>query len=81
MTARVVVLFSLVLAAVPAFAQKSQQAAEIQALRTYYKADVERLCPKVEPGGGRLKACLSRQKEKMTVGCAQALQKLQQSRQ
>jgi hypothetical protein len=38
--------------------------------------DIERLCPNVGPGGGRMKACLMKHKEQMSVGCAQALQKL-----
>ncbi|MCC6136248.1 MAG: hypothetical protein IT491_12885 [Gammaproteobacteria bacterium] len=59
----------------PAFAQ-SQLDQELMALRTYCKADIERLCPKVEPGGGKIKECLMAQKEQMSVGCAQALQKL-----
>jgi hypothetical protein len=49
---------------------------ELEVLRTYCKADIERLCPNVEPGGGRIKACLMVQKEQMLVGCAQALEKL-----
>jgi len=54
---------------------------ELQALRTYCKADVERLCPNVQPGGGRIKACLMANEEQMSVGCAQALQKLKKSKQ
>lgn len=50
---------------------------EKQALRTYCLADIQRLCPEVEPGGGRIKACLMAHKEAMSLGCAQALQKLQ----
>jgi Cysteine rich repeat len=50
--------------------------AELEALRTYCRPDIERLCPNVEPGEGRLKACLMKHKEQMSVGCAQALQKL-----
>jgi hypothetical protein len=46
------------------------------ALMKYCKADAERLCPGVEPGGGRILKCLKSHKEEMTVGCAEALQKL-----
>jgi hypothetical protein len=62
----------------PTFAGESQLDAEIEALRTYCKADIERLCPTVEPGGGRIKECLMANKEQMTVGCAQALMKLKE---
>ncbi|MGH9891133.1 MAG: cysteine rich repeat-containing protein [bacterium] len=48
----------------------------MKAIRTYCKADVERLCPNVQPGDGRIKVCLMSNKEQMSVGCAQALQKL-----
>ena len=41
------------------------------------KSEIERLCPNVEFGGGRIKACLMAQKEELTVGCAEALQKLE----
>lgn len=49
---------------------------ELKALKTYCKADVERICPTVEPGGGRIKACLMAHKEQISVGCAEALQKV-----
>lgn len=75
MIARTLLLL-LISAAQSAFAGGSQLDAEIQALRVYCKADVERLCPNVPPGGGRIKACLMANKEQMTVGCAQALMKL-----
>ena len=77
MTIRTTALLLLVSAALPAFAQQpSQLDKELEALRTYCKADIERLCPSVEPGGGKIKACLMEKKEKLEVGCAQALQKL-----
>jgi hypothetical protein len=43
---------------------------------TYCKADAERLCAGVEPGGGRIIKCVKEHKEEMSIGCAQALQKL-----
>jgi hypothetical protein len=67
--------------ALPAFAEQSMpDPEEIKALRTYCKADVERLCAGVQPGGGRIKTCLMEHKEQMSVGCAQALQKMQKSK-
>ncbi len=43
---------------------------------TYCKSDMARLCPGVEPGGGRIIGCLKAHKMEMSVGCAQALQKM-----
>ncbi|MCC3244222.1 cysteine rich repeat-containing protein [Methylocystis sp. WRRC1] len=43
---------------------------------SYCKADVERLCAGIEPGGGRLPQCLKGHKEEMSVDCAQALMTL-----
>jgi len=40
----------------------------------YCKADVARLCPGVEPGGGRIIGCLKARKMEVSVGCAKALQ-------
>lgn len=60
---------SLICAAAPAKAVDN-------ALLTYCKADIERLCAGVAPGGGRLIKCLKGHKEEMSVGCAQALMKL-----
>jgi hypothetical protein len=80
MKLRLFLLAGILVSSAPAFAQPPQESkmdAEFEALRTYCKADIERLCPNVEPGGGRIKECLMAQKDQMTVGCAQALQKLQ----
>lgn len=60
---------SLLAAATPA-------AALDDAVLTYCKDDVERLCAGVQPGGGRILQCLKSHKEQMSVGCAQGLQKM-----
>ena len=79
MTVRKIALSLLVSAAAPAFAQQpSQLDKELEALRAYCKPDIERLCPNVPPGGGKIKECLMQQKMSLSVGCAQALQKLKQ---
>jgi hypothetical protein len=43
---------------------------------TYCKSDVARLCPGVQPGGGRIIACLKEHKMEVSVGCAKAVQKM-----
>ncbi len=56
------------------------RAQEMEDLRTYCMSDIERLCKGIEPGGGRILKCLKAHKKEMTVGCAQALQKLKARR-
>ena len=48
----------------------AQQAAAMR----YCKADFERLCPGVQPGGGRIIGCLKAHKEEISIGCGKALQ-------
>jgi hypothetical protein len=81
MSLRCATLLISSLLVMPAFAEPpSRLDGEMEALRTYCRADVERLCPKVQPGGGRIKACLMEHKNEMSVGCAKALQGLKKSR-
>ncbi|MER2269079.1 cysteine rich repeat-containing protein [Methylobacterium oxalidis] len=37
------------------------------------KADAERICPGVQPGGGRLIECLKAHEDDVTIGCAKEL--------
>jgi Cysteine rich repeat len=43
---------------------------------SFCKADVARLCPGVQPGGGRIIGCLKQHKMEVSVGCAKALKKM-----
>jgi hypothetical protein len=54
-------------------AESSAPAQQAEAMR-YCKADVARLCPGVQPGGGRIIGCLKAHKEEMSIGCGKALQ-------
>jgi hypothetical protein len=54
-------------------AQSSALAQQAEAMK-YCKADVARLCPGVQPGGGRIIGCLKAHKEEMSIGCGKALQ-------
>jgi hypothetical protein len=54
-------------------AAPSALAQQAEAMR-YCKADVARLCPGVQMGGGRIIACLKANKMGISVGCAKALQ-------
>lgn len=69
--ASLVSLASLSLAG-SALAQNQQEAMAL------CKSDVARLCPGVEPGGGRIVGCLKAHKMEMSVGCAMALKKMKE---
>ena len=56
-----------------AFAQSSALAQQAEAMK-YCRADVARLCPGVQMGGGRIIACLKAHKMEVSVGCAKAIQ-------
>jgi len=53
--------------------QSSALAQQAEAMK-YCKADVARLCPGVQMGGGRIIACLKAHKEEVSIGCGKALQ-------
>lgn len=57
--------------ALPASAQQGD-------LGKYCPADIKRLCQNVQPGGGRIMKCLKQHAKEVSVGCAQALQKMKQ---
>ena len=50
---------------------------EALALMQMCRADYDRLCPGVVPGGGRVLACLQSQANELSPGCAQALPRAQ----
>lgn len=50
--------------------------AQMQEVMHYCKPDIERLCPGVQPGGGRIAQCLKAHKMDISVGCAKTLQKM-----
>jgi hypothetical protein len=59
--------------AVLALAASGALAQQAEAMR-YCKADVARLCPGVQMGGGRIIGCLKEHKMEVSVGCAKAIQ-------
>jgi hypothetical protein len=59
--------------ALTALAESSALAQQAEAMK-YCKADVARLCPGVQMGGGRIIACLKAHKEEVSIGCGKALQ-------
>jgi hypothetical protein len=68
-------IFAIALIGFLAFAP-SAYASVAEGLMTYCKADAQRLCAGIAPGGGRIIKCLKAHQNEMTVGCAKALMKL-----
>ncbi|MGE0034289.1 MAG: cysteine rich repeat-containing protein [Xanthobacteraceae bacterium] len=57
-----------------AFAQ-AQVSPEVKALVQVCRADFNQLCPGVQPGGGRVLACLKSQSSKLSPPCRDAMSK------
>ncbi len=53
---------------------------ERQAVRQACKADYKTFCTEVQPGGGRIIACLQQNFDKLSPGCQNALQAAKASR-
>jgi hypothetical protein len=68
-TASAIVIMSLTAAV-------SAQSSQIQQAMRYCRPDMERLCPGVPPGGGRIVRCLKAHKMEMSVGCAMTLRRI-----
>ena len=47
----------------------------VEAARAACEADVQKLCIGVQPGGGRILACLKQHKDQVSDGCKQAVVK------
>lgn len=65
----------MMLAAVFAFAGTSAPAFAAGQF-AYCRADAQRLCPGVRPGGGALKGCLKEHENEVSIGCAKELKAL-----
>lgn len=64
----------------PSFAQQPATAGG-QPLKQACKADYDNLCKGVQPGGGRILACLQQNIAKVSPGCQQALTTAKAARQ
>jgi hypothetical protein len=50
----------------------------IAALHAACDADIQKLCPGIQPGGGRILACLKQNKDAVSDACKQAIVKAKQ---
>jgi len=55
-------------------AQEPPSAPQATPVRAACAADFKKLCPDVQPGGGRIRACLAQHRAELSQGCRDALQ-------
>jgi hypothetical protein len=71
---------SVALADEPPAAQPTPaQQKAMQQVRAACQADAQKLCAGVQPGGGRIVACLKEHKDEVSDGCKQAISKAKQN--
>jgi hypothetical protein len=63
----------------PAAQPTPAQQKAMQAVRAACEADTQKLCAGVQPGGGRIVACLKEHKDQVSDGCKQAISKAKQN--
>lgn len=75
---RYLVLAMLLLATTAQAQQLNPQ--QMQQVRSACEADVRRLCAGIQPGGGRLMACLQQNAPSVSQPCADTLKSIQTAR-
>jgi D-serine deaminase-like pyridoxal phosphate-dependent protein len=63
----------------PAAQPTPAQQKTMHEVRAACQADVQKLCATVQPGGGRIVACLKEHKEEVSDACKQAIGKAKQN--
>ncbi|MBA4220014.1 MAG: hypothetical protein C0458_04715 [Methylobacterium sp.] len=77
MTRNLALTLALVLTPAAAFAQAPDRAA----IRRVCSADFQKNCPGIQPGGGRLAACLKEKRSSFSDACLTTLQQARAQRQ
>ncbi|MEB2845465.1 hypothetical protein GAO09_22995 [Rhizobiales bacterium RZME27] len=70
---------ALLLFAGAAHAQQAGQA-QMQAAREICAPDIQKLCPGISPGGGRLKACIREHASEFSKPCTDAMKNARAAR-
>jgi hypothetical protein len=67
-------LSCLTLFSLAAQAQDAPSAPQATPVREACAADFKKFCPDVQPGGGRMRACIAEHRDDLSQGCRDALQ-------
>ena len=78
LVALVMMVAASVFGSEPSHSEESRRAAAAEAVRNACHADIEKLCPGVQQGGGRILRCLRDKQDQISEGCKSALQSLRQ---
>jgi hypothetical protein len=74
-------LCCLTLFSLAAQAQDAPSAPQATPVREACAADFKKFCPDVQPGGGRIRACIAEHRDDLSQGCRDALQQARAHRQ
>jgi cysteine rich repeat protein len=74
-------LCCLTLFGLAAQAQEAPSAPQATPVREACAADLKKFCPDVQPGGGRIRACIAEHRDDLSPGCRDALQQARAHRQ
>lgn len=66
-------LCCLTLVSLAAQAQEAPSAPQATPVREACAADLKKFCPDVQPGGGRIRACIAAHRDDLSQGCRDAL--------
>ena len=78
---RLVVLLGLAVAAAPAAVAQTGPSPTNAQLRAPCRADIERFCPGIQPGGGRIGKCLKPHAQELSPECMEAAKARRAARQ
>ena len=78
---RLVVLLGLAVAAAPAAVAQTGPSPTNAQLRAVCRADIERFCPGVQPGGGRVAKCMKQHVQELSPECTEAVKARRAARQ
>jgi len=73
MRTRLIPLFSVCLFSGAVLAQEAASSPASSTVRQACQADIQKLCAGVQPGGGRIRACIAEHRDELSPACHDAL--------